>query len=83
MFALPAWLVPPALRPDGKQDLGQTFQAQAREGGSHGKPHVTGSSLTCCPGCSENQLGLLQGAIQQTDLERENKQEVGGLKKGG
>lgn len=83
MLVLPPWFVPPALRSDGEQDLGQTFQAQASEGGSNGKPHVTGSGLTRCPGCSENQLGLLQGAIQQTDLEWENKQEVGGLEKGG
>lgn len=67
---LPPWLVPPALRPDGEQGLGQPLQAQTGQGRSHGEPHVTGPGLTRRPGCLENQLGLLQGAVQQTDLEK-------------
>ena len=65
---LPSWLVPPALRPDGEQGLGQPLQAQARQSRSHGEPHVTGPGLTRRPGCPEHQLGLLQGAVEQTHL---------------
>lgn len=73
---IPSWLVPPALRPDGEQGLGQPLQAQARQGGSHGEPHVTGPGLSRRPGCPENQFSLLQGTIEQTDLmEDERKRE--------
>lgn len=72
---LPSWLVPPALRPDGEQGLGQPLQAQAGQGRSHGEPHVTGPGLTRRPGCLENQLSLLQGAVQQTDLQEKEKKE--------
>lgn len=77
---IPSWLIPPALRPDGEQGLRQPLQAQAGQGWSHGEPHVTGPRLTRCPGCSENQLSLLQGAVQQTDLEVEEREgkETGG-----
>lgn len=67
---LPPRLVPPALRPDGEQGLGQPLQAQTRQSRSHRKPHVAGPSLTRSPGCPEHQLSLLQGAVEQTDLRR-------------
>lgn len=70
---VPSCLVPPALRPDGEQGLGQPLQAQTGEGRSHGEPHVTGPGLTRRQGCLKHQRSLLQGAVQQTDLEEEDR----------
>lgn len=69
-MSIPPWLIPPALRPDSKQGLGQPLQTQTRQGWSHSEPHVTGSSLTRSPCCPKNQFSFLQGAVQQTDLEK-------------
>lgn len=61
-------LVPPALRTYGKQSPRQVLHAQTRERRAHRKPHVWGSGLTGGPGGTEDQLGLLLRAVQQTHL---------------
>lgn len=81
-LSIPPWLIPPPLWPDGEQGLGQPFQTQTRQGRSHGEPHVTRPSLTCCPCCSKNQLCFLQGAVQQTDLKEKNKNRINKDEKG-
>lgn len=65
---VPARLVPPSLRPDGEQGLGQPLQTQPGQRRAHGEPHVTGARLTRRPGRAKHKLRLLQGAVQQTHL---------------
>lgn len=77
---VPARLVPPPLRPDGEQGLGQTLQAQTGQSRPHGEPHVTGPGLSRRPRRPENQLGLLQGAVQQTHLREQEEEKKGGNK---
>lgn len=64
----PPRFIPPALRSNCEQSSWQALHAQTWESWPNSKPHMGGPGLTSRPGSPEDQLGLLLGAVQQTNL---------------